>query len=280
MKTINYYLDTWTHWVWSYNDVYEDKLEHCPIIDDPISALSLMDSYCRIIIEEGKRLKRNGVKEYSYEDFSPMLQEAIQNVIKLISDGRDMHLTVDVSHLGMPLTKFNHHLQSNGYLQFENDPFDIANRILIEIPKVREIIESEKATVNFEQFYNDKWYYFEGYESGSMAIKFSKINKNSKDEYTFDGDVIFYETVNGRCDGDGIILNNDVTNIPFAEIPYCYIEDWDDEEDTIENQLIKFITIDHEFDDKIIYRKVLTDEEMHKDVIENMEALLEQTFNI
>ena len=51
------------------------------------------------------------------------------------------------------------------------------------------LVKSAKETANFEQFYDGKWYYFEGYESGSMAIKFSKINKNAKDEYTFDGDV-------------------------------------------------------------------------------------------
>ena len=67
------------------------------------------------------------------------------------------------------------------------------------------------------------------------ALFFTKINKNAKGEYTFDGDVVFYETVNGRCDGDGIILNDNVTDMSFDEVPYCRIEDWDDEEDTIEN---------------------------------------------
>jgi hypothetical protein len=67
----------------------------------------------------------------------------------------------------------------------------------------------------------------------------------------------------------------------FDEIPYCRIEDWDDEEDTIENQLIHFLQVDHEWSDgKIEYRKKMTDEEMRKDVIENMSALLEQTFDI
>ena len=66
----------------------------------------------------------------------------------------------------------------------------------------------------------------------------------------------------------------------FDEVPYCRIEDWDDEEDTIENQLIDFIKVEHRWHDKITYRKTMTDEEMHKDVMENMEALLEQTFNI
>jgi len=282
MKNVKYYLDMWMHWVWSYNSIYERPVEHCPMKDEPEESIDLMESYCKIITTEEKRRKKNHIKDNnSYENYSPMIQEAIQNIIKLVSDGRDMHLTTDVSHLNEPLKTFDHHLDKNGLLPFENDPFMTANRILIDIPKVREIINSEKVTGNFEQFYNDKWYYFEGYESGSMAIKFSKINKNAKDEYTFDGDVIFYETVNGRCNGDGIIMNDDVTDMSFAEIPYCYIEDWDDEKDTIENQLIDFIKVQHKWPNgKIDYRKAMTDEEMHKDIVEQIEALLDQIFNI
>ena len=55
----------------------------------------------------------------------------------------------------------------------------------------------------------------------------------------------------------------------------------DGEEDTIENQLSNFIQIDHECgDEKIEYRKKMTDEEMREYVIEHMSALLSQTFNI
>lgn len=279
MKNVKYYFDMWTHWVWSYNSVYEAPLEHYPLKDDTEDSLDMLESYCRLIITEGKRRKKYK-KENSYELFSPSIQDAIQQVINLMCDGRELHNVVEVNNPNLPLKTFGHHLDKNGKLPFENDPFTITNRILEDIPKVREIINSEKATANFEQFYNDKWYFFEGYENGSMAIKFIKINKNDKGEYTFDGDVIFYETVNGRCDGDGIILNNDVTDMPFDEIPYCRIEDWDDEEDTIENQLIHFIQIAYKYKDDITYRKVMTNEEMHKDVMENMEALLEQTFNI
>lgn len=280
MKNKEYYFDIWTHWVWSYNYVYESPLEHYPLKDDTEDSLDMLESYCRLIITEGKRRKKNKL-ENSYENFSPSIQDAIQQVINLMCDGRELHDVVEINNPDLPLKKFDHHLDKNGKLQFENDPFDTCKRIFDDIPEVREIVKSTKETANFEQFYDGKWYFFEGYESGSMAIKFSKINKNAKDEYTFDGDVIFYETVNGRCDGDGIILNDDVTDMSFDEIPYCYIEDWDDEEDTIENQLIDFIKVQHRWTDgKIDYRKVMTDEEMHEDVMENMEALLEQTFNI
>ena len=228
----------------------------------------MLESYCRLIITEGKRRKKYN-KENSYELLSPSIQDAIQQVINLMCDGRELHDIVDVNNPNLPIKKFDHHLDKNGKLPFENDPFCTCQLIVDDIPAVKEIIKSVKETVNFKQFYDGKWYFFEGYESGSMAIKFSKINKNAKGEYTFDGDVIFYETVNGRCDGD------DVTDMSFDEVPYCSIEDWDDEEDTIENQLINFIQVDHVCNDgKIEYRKKMTDEEMRKDVIEHMSALL------
>ena len=34
MKNKEYYFDIWTHWVWSYNYVYEVPLEHYPLKDD------------------------------------------------------------------------------------------------------------------------------------------------------------------------------------------------------------------------------------------------------
>lgn len=280
MKNKEYYFDIWTHWVWSYNYVYEVPLEHYPLKDDTEDSLDMLESYCRLIITEGKRRKKYK-KENLYESFSPSIQDAIQQVINLMCDGRELHNVVEVNNPCLPLKKFDHHLDKNGKLPFENDPFYTCQRILEDIPEVKEIIKSVKETANFEQFYDGKWYFFEGYENGSVAIKFSKINKNAKDEYTFDGDVIFYETINGRCDGDGIILNDNVTDMSFDEVPYCSIEDWDDEEDTIENQLIHFLQVDHEWSDgKIEYRKKMTDEEMRKDVMENMSALLEQTFDI
>lgn len=280
MKNKEYYFDIWIHWVWSYNHVYEAPLEHYPLKDDTEFSIDMLESYCKLIITEGNRRKKNNL-ENTYEKFSSSIQDAIQQVINLMCDGRELHDVIEVNNPNLPLKKYDHHLRANGKLSFENDPFDTCKRILDDIPEVREIIKSNKETANFEQFYNNKWYFFEGYESGSMAIKFAKINKNAKDEYTFDGDVIFYETINGRCDGDGIILNDDITDMSFDEVPYCRIKDWDDEEDTIENQLIDFIKVQHVWSDgKIDYRKTMTDKEMHEDVMENMEALLEQTFNI
>ena len=280
MKNKEYYFNIWTRWVWGYNDVYEAPLENYPLQDDTEDSLDMLESYCRLIMTEGKRRKKYN-KENSYELFSPSIQDAIQQVINIMCDGRELHDVVDVNNPNLPIKKFDHHLDKNGKLPFENDPFCTCQLIVNDIPAVKEIIKSVKETVNFEQFYNGMWYYFEGYESGSVAIKFTKINKTAKGEYTFDGDVIFFETIEGRCYGNGIILNSGVTDMSFDRVPYCLMEYWDDEEDTIENQLINFIRVDHEcIDGKIEYRKKMTDEKMRKYVIEHMSSLLSQTFDI
>ena len=69
MKNKEYYFDIWTHWVWSYNYVYEAPLEHYPLKDDTEDSLDMLESYCRLIITEGKRRKKNKL-ENSYENFS------------------------------------------------------------------------------------------------------------------------------------------------------------------------------------------------------------------
>lgn len=263
MENKNYYLDMWTHWVWSYNYVYEDKLEHCPFLDETEDTLDLLEAYCKIIIAEGKRRKKSHSKDNNdYNNYSATVQDAIQNVIRLLSDGRDMHLTIKVEDPELPLKTFNHHLCPNGLLPFENDPFDDAKRILDDIPKVREIVNSEKMTGDFGKFINNgKWYFFEGYESGSIAVKFSKINYTSKEEWTFDGDLVCFETVNGRCDGDGIIVHQDVTNMSFEELPY-YDDEIEDAEDLIS-------WIDNA-------EKIYTPEELKKAVYDSIDWCLDE----
>lgn len=260
MKNINYYIDIWAHRVWSYNYIYEDKLEYCPMIDEPEESLDLMEAYCKIIIAEGKRINKNHKKNnLSYENYSSTVQDAIQQVIRLISDGRDIHLTVEVNNPDLPIKKFDHHLTSNGLLPFENDPFYDAKCILEDIPKVREIVESSKYTDDFSQFINDNWYYFEGYESGSVAVRFRKINVKNDNQFTFDGDMVRFSTFDSEYNGDGVIFCTHIEDFSFDELPY-----YDEEIETVED-LIKWI--------KDCYKcnNVLTFEQLSKEVYKSMD---------
>ena len=179
MKNKEYYFNIWTRWVWGYNNVYEAPLENYPLRDNTEDSLDMLESYCRLIMTEGKRRKKYN-KENSYELFSPSIQDAIQQVINLMCDGRELHAVVDVNNPNLPIKKFDHHLDKNGKLPFENDPFSICQLIVDDIPVVKEIINSVKETVNFEQFYDGMWYYFEGYETEVNVITEEEFKKEHR----------------------------------------------------------------------------------------------------
>lgn len=234
MKTKEYELKVWVHWVWGHNEYYEAPLEHYPLLDDTETNLDLLEAYCKIIVTEEKRRKKNHIKDNaSYENYSPNVQNAIDNIIVLLSDGRDLHKKTDVSDKKLPLKNFDHHLEENGRLSFENDPFYTAGCILNGIPNIREIINSEKQTADFKQFYDGNWYLFEGYESGSVSVRFNKINYNKEGIYTFDGDMIWYTTIDSRFDGNGVVIQKDWSDVPFNNLPYMNNE-WESADELIE----------------------------------------------
>ena len=235
MNNKKYELMTWVHWVWAYNEYYEAPLEHFPLLDDTETNLDLLEAYCRIIVTEGKRRKKNHFKDNaSYENYHPSVRNAIDSIIDLLSDGRDLHVKSDVSDRNLPLKTFDHHLASNGRLPFENDPFDKAANILDGIPSLREIVNSEKHTADFKQFYDGNWYLFEGYENGSVSIRFNKINYDKNGIYTFDGDMIWYATVDSRFDGDGVVIQKDWTDVPFGNLPYMS-DKWENADELVES---------------------------------------------
>ena len=55
-------------------------------------------------------------------------------------DGRELHDVIDVNNPNLPIKKFDHHLDKNGKLPFENDPFCTCQLIVDDIPAVKEII--------------------------------------------------------------------------------------------------------------------------------------------
>ena len=81
-------------------------------------------------------------------------------------------------------------------------------------------MNSEKKTEDFSQFIDDKWYLFEGYEGGSASVRFNKINITEKGKYTFDGDIIWWATIDSQFDGDGVIIQRDLEDISFNKLPY------------------------------------------------------------
>jgi hypothetical protein len=220
-------------WVFSFNEYWEDPVTESELIKNPIETCDLIIAYCNVIKAKQKKLGKK------YDEHPKDVQEAISKIISLVSDGRDLRYKVKYEHINYGIfdrnsepREYDHHVNKTGYLGFEDNPMNRCEQIIRECEKLKEIINSEKETKNFDKFIG-KILYWENYESGSAAIKITRIDKNKNGEYTFDGVLITYETVNGSCDGDGYIMS-DIEDYPFEKIPYCYC-DWETEEEVYES---------------------------------------------
>jgi len=217
-----------------FNEYWEDPITKSELVKNTYETCDLIIAYCNIIKAKKKKLG------LIFDQHPKDVQEAISKIISLVSDGRDLWHKVKYEHVGpdpfgigsSEPREYDHHVNKTGYLDFEDDPICRCQQIIDECINLKEVIDSEKETKNFEKFVG-KILYWENYESGSAAIKIDKINKDKKGEYTFDGVLITYETVNGHCDGDGFIMT-DVEDYPFNRIPYCYCE-WETDEDVYES---------------------------------------------
>lgn len=236
MKTKEQLIENIQDWVFKFNPYWEDPITESELVKNTFETCDLIIAYCNIIKAKQKKLGKK------YDEHPKDVQEAISKIISLVSDGRDLWHKVTYNNVGgnifdplekdKPYTReFDHHVNKTGYLGFEDTPMVRCQQIIDDCEKLKEVLNSEKETKNFEKFVG-KILYWENYESGSAAIKINKINKNKNGEFTFDGVLITYETVNGNCDGDGFIMT-DVEDYPFKRIPYCYC-DWDTDEEVYE----------------------------------------------
>jgi len=216
-----------------FNEYWEDPIIESELVKNTYETCDLIIAYCNVIKAKKKKLG------LIFDQHPKDVQEAISKVISLVSDGRDLWHKVKYEHIGSdPFglsnsepREYDHHVNETGYLDFEDDPMGRCQQIIDECEMLKEVIDSEKETKNFEKFVG-KILYWENYESGSAAIRINKINKNKKGEFTFDGILVTFETVNGHCDGDGFIMT-EVEDFPFEKIPYCY-QEWGDDEETYE----------------------------------------------
>ena len=238
MKTKEQLLDDIQCWVFKFNPYWEDPITESELVKNTLETCDLIIAYCNIIKAKQKKLGKK------FDEHPKDIQEAISKIISLVSDGRDLWHKVKYTNVGgnrfdplekdkAPYTReFDHHVNKTGYLDFEDTPMVRCQQIIDDCEELKEVINSEQETKNFDKFVG-KILYWENYESGSVAIRIDKINKTKKGEYTFDGVLITYETVNGHCNGDGFIMI-DVEDYPFERIPYCY-QDWETDEEVYES---------------------------------------------
>lgn len=248
------YFDSLEHWIFSYNPYWEAPLGDTRLRTDTADACDELIMYCTLIKNKLKKYK--GEKDYT--KYPVEVQQLIQSVLEIVTDGRELHKLVKFGD-----REYNHHCEDNGYLDFENDPASDCDRIIEKCKEIQKIIQSEENTRDLDKFIG-KTLEFENYESGSAVIHITNINEVDG-QFSFDGDMVIYETVNGRTDGDGVILYNDISELPFSEIPCAFLEDPETSADLAE---------------MLEGAKETSMEQVKKDAVNSIRLLFEQKFNI
>lgn len=253
MNTKEYSFELLEHWLFSFNKYWEKPLGDTKLRTETEDAIEDLTSCCKLI--KSKLKKYNGEKDYT--KYPEDVQRLIQEVLNIVTDGRELHK--DVEFKGM---KYNHHCNINGYLDFENNPLSDCDRVIEECKIIKEILESEEATKDLSRFIG-KTLEFENYEDGSATIHIKRIDK-IKDNYVFSGYIVTFETVNGHTDADGVLVQ-EVEDCKFSDIPCAFLEDPDniaDLEEMLDNA------------------EETTLEETKQKAILDLTSLFEQYFNV
>lgn len=206
----------------SFNDYWEDPLGKTELRDNTRDAIGLLEGYLSILDVRGKKFAADKKGKYGYEDYPDEVKNMLSKIVGIVNDGRDLW-DGEKEWLGYRggdgvTPKKYKRTDGNGRLRFENDPWPVTEYLKKWLSELREAVESERKTEGLSRFINDKFYCFEGYEDGTQYVRFSAINMGKDGHFEFDGDIVSFETVNGDCDGDGVIVHSGVEGVNFNEL--------------------------------------------------------------
>ena len=256
MNTKEYLIKEIQSHVISFNEFWEDPITESALVKNTLETAESIKSYCEMLEvyhKQHKNVKRD------YNEYPKFIQQTIDEIVSLVNDGRDLHHKVLYEHIGKTLfdekiesREFDHYVEGNGHIKFENDPFRWIGGDLGVIKYCDDLItllsseEKMNKEVDFSEITNSNLFYdFEGYESGSMQVKFDKIfikNDGQEDRVLFDGEIVYYTTDDSHTvDYPGIIMI-DAENYDITNLPYCNEDDFYDENDEIDcKMLFEFI---------------------------------------
>ncbi len=264
MKDKEYYIDLFEKRIIDFNRYWEAPIEISLMRKDTIQAVHLLKHYFNILKEFKSILQSQNNSMDNYENYPVTVQETIHYIMSTISDGRDLHKPTEWKG-----RTYDHHIQKNGYLRFENNPWVEIHWCESFLDELQEILNSEKSVKDLNKFIDDKWRLFQGYESGAYSVKFKRINKTKDGKYTFDGDMIFWGTPDSFIEGCGVVLYDNREDLSFSLLPYCEGNFKTNEEvaDFIEHHIGS--------DDGL-----QTDEEIKKEIHKVMDSYLQDCLNI
>jgi len=236
----------------SFNEFWEDPITESALVKNTLETAESIKSYCEMLEvyhKQHKNVKRN------YNEYPKFIQQTIDEIVSLVNDGRDLHHKVLYEHIGKTLfdekiesREFDHYVEGNGYIKFENDPFRWINGDLGVIKYCDDLItllsseEKMNKEVDFSEITNSNLFYdFEGYESGSMQVKFDKIfikNDGREDRVLFDGEIVYYTTDDSHTIDYPGIITIDAENYDITKLPYCDEDDFYNENDEIDYKML------------------------------------------
>ena len=250
-------------YVLNFNPYWEDPITESELVKNTIDAAESIKSYCEVLRAYHK--KNKGVKD-DYDKYPKIIQNTISEIVSLVSDGRDLwhkvkyeHIAPDPFGIGTNSPKeYDHHVQKNGHLDYENDPFFRITDIVENCNLLIDQIESENRLAkgaDFSEITDGKHYYeFIGYENGSMDVRFDKIMVMNN-SILFDGRIVYFTTYDSHtvCFPGAVVM--DVDNYDISNLPYM------DGDDFFE---------DDEFDAKGLYNCIIKHKKLTlKEVVES-----------
>lgn len=226
----------------NYNEFWEDPITESELVKNPMDVAKELMAYCNFLEAKLKNNKNSKNAKYtsfnSYYQYPIDIRMCIDQMVCLVSDDRPLREKHKYTNCSVCFDfevkedrEYDHHVEKNGRLSFENKWYDKIDRILESCEKLIDVIQSEKETESLNQFVGKSFEYCH-YESGSYVITIDKINKNNN-EFTFDGKIVYYATVDSQFELDGILME-DVEDYKFTDLPYIEDEDVEDEESLVE----------------------------------------------
>ena len=223
MENKQYLIESIQQAVFSFNEYWEDPDTDSELVKDPEKTAELIISYCRLLQLQAKKYKAAFEKK-DYKALPPEVQSNIQEIIKLVSDGRDLHHECFYKTVGR---KFNHHLRDSGNLYFEDCCESLLGSLIGYCERLIEVVQSEGATIDLQKYVN-KHLEWEHYEEGSYCIRIDSINKTKDGKFTFDGFITWFCTEDSCFEHNGILLDN-VEDFPFTDLIFVREKDVKDE---------------------------------------------------
>lgn len=256
MNTKEYLIKEIQSHVISFNEFWEDPITESALVKNTLETAESIKSYCEMLEVYHKQHKK---VKHDYNEYPKFIQQTIDEIVSLVNDDRDLHHKVLYEHIGKTLfdekiesREFDHYVEKNGHIKFENDPFYWISGDLGVIKYCDDLItllsseEKMNKEVDFSEITKSKLFYdFEGYEDGSMQVKFDKIfikMDGKENRVLFDGEIVYYTTDDSHTVDYPGIVTIDAENYDITKLPYCDEDDFYDEEGDIDcKMLFEFI---------------------------------------